>query len=974
MKRILLAAGLAVFAAIFTAFAQKKSIEMEDIHRWKSIDKQIITPDGQWVAYVVKPVSEGDTDLRLWNAGNGQTISFARAEQPVFSDDGQWLVCTIKPALDSIRALKRKKVKADDLPKDTLLLYSLQSGVSTRFPRVKGFFMPEYWSGWLAVHIEPAAKAKEKEKVVPKDSTTTTPLDSVPKKVEKPAKTKKESAENGSLLILRNLTTGVNDTVPYVISFAFAKQNPAMLFHTSGTTDAPPEWKKRSEIAQQGVYFRNLDKKNQRALWRGKAKYKQLSLDESGEQAVFLVDSDTSKAVIRPWQLGYARTQEKDTAQVIADNSSSWLPAQPASSTVGGKWLISDSSTPSFSKEGDKLFFGIVPPPVQPDTTRLPEEAAKVEVWATSSPFLYTFLEERMKTDIKKTWPVVCFTDKKMKFTPLTDPENQESRIVFDRYRKSDQAILLNNEPYMQASQWLGEAGEDVYSVDLRSGNKKLIIKGNMGSAGISPLGNYALLWSSTDTAWYVQSLKGASLFRLTSNNLSSFYNTDDDIPDAPSPYGIAGWMKEEKAVLVYDKFDIWRIPLLTRDAPVRLTNGRASNTTYRYIKTEQDALTIDATTLGLLHAFNHETKKESYVIMDFSSGATKPWMEGEYRYTRAPLKAKRSNAFVYTRQNFDEFPNLRYAQLPQNGAMRQTSNNDGRISDVNPQQSEYAWPKISMVKWISPTGDTLSGLLVKPADYNPAKKYPMIVNFYEKLSDELYQHRSPAFARSQISATQYASRGYLVFMPDIPYRIGYPGESAYNAIVSGVTNLIQQGGVDAKRIALQGHSWGGYEAAYLITKTNLFRCAEAGAAVVNMTSAYGGIRWESGVSRHFQYEHQQSRIGGSLWEKPMLYLENSPLFALNKVQTPVLILHNDKDGAVPWEQGIEFFTGLRRLGKPAWLLNYNDEPHWPVKLPNRIDFQKRMQQFFDYYLLDAPQPRWMEKGIPPMEKEAIER
>lgn len=248
-----------------------------------------------------------------------------------------------------------------------------------------------------------------------------------------------------------------------------------------------------------------------------------------------------------------------------------------------------------------------------------------------------------------------------------------------------------------------------------------------------------------------------------------------------------------------------------------------------------------------------------------------------------------------------------------------------------------------------------------------------MIVNFYEKLSDGLYQHRPPAFGRSQINYVQYASRGYVVFLPDIPYRIGYPGESAYNAVVSGTNAVIALGGIDANRVALQGHSWGGYQAAYIVTKTNMFRCAEAGAAVVNMTSAYGGIRWESGVSRHFQYEHQQSRIGGSLWEKPSLFIENSPLFSLNKVETPLLILHNDKDGAVPWEQGIEFFTCLRRLGKPAWLLNYNEEPHWPVKYPNRVDFQKRMQQFFDYYLMDKPEPRWMMKGIPPMEKDLKE-
>ena len=272
-------------------------------------------------------------------------------------------------------------------------------------------------------------------------------------------------------------------------------------------------------------------------------------------------------------------------------------------------------------------------------------------------------------------------------------------------------------------------------------------------------------------------------------------------------------------------------------------------------------------------------------------------------------------------------------------------------------------------MQWTSLSGEKISGLLVKPENFDPAKQYPLVVNFYEKLSDELHQHRSPNFHRSQINWTFYASRGYLVFAPDIPYRTGYPGESAYNAIVSGVTMLIDKGFVDPRRVAMQGHSWGGYQAAYIVTRTNLFVCAEAGAPVANMTSAYGGIRWESGLSRAFQYERSQSRIGGSLWEYPMRFLENSPLFSLDKVQTPLLILHNDKDGAVPWYQGIELFSGLRRLGKPAWLLNYNDEPHWPVKLQNRIDFQTRMAQFFDHYLLGASQPRWMQRGVPPVEK-----
>jgi len=242
-------------------------------------------------------------------------------------------------------------------------------------------------------------------------------------------------------------------------------------------------------------------------------------------------------------------------------------------------------------------------------------------------------------------------------------------------------------------------------------------------------------------------------------------------------------------------------------------------------------------------------------------------------------------------------------------------------------------------------------------------------VYFYEKMSNTLHRYRTPGPGRSSISIPFYVSRGYVVFIPDIHYRDGYPGESALNCLVPGVLNIVNRGFIDAERIGVQGHSWGGYQAAFLITRTNIFAAVEAGAPVVNMTSAYGGIRWGSGRSRMFQYERSQSRLGGSLWDARPRYIENSPLFWADKIETPVLFIHNDDDGAVPWYQGIEFFVALRRLGKPAWMINYNGEPHGLRKYQNKKDWAIRMQQFFDHYLKGAPPPVWLAEGIPAVQK-----
>ena len=266
-------------------------------------------------------------------------------------------------------------------------------------------------------------------------------------------------------------------------------------------------------------------------------------------------------------------------------------------------------------------------------------------------------------------------------------------------------------------------------------------------------------------------------------------------------------------------------------------------------------------------------------------------------------------------------------------------------------------------------SGEPLAGLLYKPDDFDASKKYPMMVYFYERNSNNLHSHHPPIPHRSVIRPTFYASRGYLVFIPDITYEVGYPGEGAMKAVIPGVLEVIDRGFVDEENIGTQGHSWGGYQIAFMVTKTNIFKAAAGGAPVANMTSAYGGIRWGSGMSRMFQYEKTQSRLGGTLWESPLRYIENSPVFWADKVETPLLMMHNDHDTAVPWEQGIEMFVALRRLGKPAWLVNYNDEPHWPTTYANKVDWNVRLQQFFDHYLMGAPAPVWLAEGVPAVVK-----
>jgi dipeptidyl aminopeptidase/acylaminoacyl peptidase len=929
---------LPVFFFLFCVKTQaqapaKKQLEPADLVHWNQVQSPKISNDGNWVAYTLK-AEEGDGKLYVWNAVKGTTRTYDRGEGAAFSADNQFLAFKIKPFEDSIKAQRRRKMKKEELTKDSLGILHLGTGAFTKVPDVKSFAMPEEWDGWLAYQLEPL---KPKEEPKPAADSTATSTEKPKKKKEK-----KESKDNGSKLVVLDMAMQRSDTIPFVRDYQLPKNSARILVNTSGSADS---------LLAEGVYLFDCKKRELKPLVRQKGDYKSLTFNEEGTELAFFANLDTTKAQVPPFALLYWEVGMNE-AQILADSASEFLPKN---------WRLSENGTPTFSKDGSKLYFGIAPPPILQDTNLLDDEIVNVEVWASTDARLHTNQKTLVEQERKRSYDVVWHVQQD-RFVPLAKEDMPDLNFAPDR--NANVALGFNDQPYLQLISWEGEGRRDVWLVDLTTGSRKEITKDLRGNPRLSPDGAYAFWYNDIDTAWYAYSVKMGETHRLTDNRTVSFADERNDVPDYPSAYGFATWVADSTgastSLLVYDRFDIWQLDPTGRTAATKLTNGRESQTQYRFVRLDPEERYVTPGQRLFLHIFDEKTKAEGYGSLVLGVGQPIQLVKEDFAFSN-PTKAKEADKLLFTKENFQTFPDLLFSDF--------SFQKIKKASNANPQQSDYRWGSIELVEWTSLDGQRLQGLLVKPADFDPKKQYPMLVNFYERNSDELHQHRAPYPHRSTINYAYYASRGYLIFNPDITYRTGYPGESCYNAVVPGVTSLIEKGFVDKARIGLQGHSWGGYQVAYLTTKTDLFRCAESGAPVVDMFSAYGGIRWATGLSRMFQYEHQQSRIGGTIWEYPLRYIENSPLFSLDKVNTPLLIMSNDNDGHVPWYQGIEYFTALRRLGKPAWLLNYNDEPHWPLKLQNRKDFQLRMSQFFDHYLMDKPEPQWMVRGVPAVEK-----
>ncbi|THU40027.1 S9 family peptidase [Niastella caeni] len=962
---LLLLAGLYVLA-------QKKPLTHSVYDGWQSINERYISANGKWVVYTITP-QEGDATLVIQATDNAYKKEIPRGYGATITEDSRFVICKIRPLFAATREAKIKKKKADDMPKDSLAIVEMGKDSVLRIPRVKSYKTPDKGTGqWMAYLREKSLPAPP---VVPKQDSLAQlnsllhmadslvrVADSLRNKANE-AKTKGLAAlrsakkdskpksgdpvEEGTELILRNLYTGEEKKFALVSDYYFSKPGNAFIIETTRSN--------ADTLLKGAILWFNPAAGKTDTVLRGFNEAKSFALDEAGAQLAFIAERDSAaKALQKFYKLYYFRTG-MDSARLRVDRSTSG---------VAKGFTVSDASVPEFSKDGTKLFFGLMPVRKPKDTTLVDFETARLDIWHYNDDYLQPQQLVQLNNELQRSYRCVLNGDDN-KVVQLGS-EDAETIYLADE-GNAGYVLAASTRGSRIESQWLGFAKYNNWIISTADGSRKLIREKRRGISTISPKGKYVIWYDQKEKNYFTYTVGTGAITNITKSIKVPLYQEDDDHPDDPPPHGVMKWHDNDKYVYVYDKYDVWQCDPEGKSAPHCLTNGygRAHKTVYRYMQTDRDERYITDTQNLVFRMLNTVNKDGGFAICDMKYRHFPKYSHtGTFQIGFRVVKAKMANVWIYTKESFNISPSLVVSEWKNDDMAPQTV-----LATTNPQQKDYNWLTAELVKWKMFDGKQSEGLLYKPEDFDEKKKYPIIFYFYERDADELNVYHSPAPSASVINIPWFVSNGYLVFVPNIYYKNGEPGESAYNSIVSAAKYFTKRTWVDSTKMAIQGQSWGGYQVAYLITRTNIFAAAEAGAPVSNMTSAYGGIRWGTGLNRQFQYERSQSRIGYTLWQRPDLFIKNSPLFKADKVNTPLLIMHNDADGAVPWYQSIEYFTALRRLGKKVWMLQYNGEDHNLVERRNRKDLSIRLSQFFDHYLKGAPAPRWMAEGLPATSK-----
>jgi dienelactone hydrolase len=916
----------------------KKPIPLEDINdilAWKSIRNPVISNDGQWFAYNLAP-TEGNGEVVIKKLKGEKEYRYPIGEGPrfssgsiAFSEDSGWVAFAVYPTREEAIRLRKQKKRAYN----NASLVDLDSGEKFEFEKVQRFsFSGENPSSIVFHKYAPEGQARETEKW------------------------------SGSNLIFYDLKSQTELNIGNVAQFAFDKKGHWLAW----IVDAHGQ-------SGNGVLLRNMSTGVILPLDTDKAEYRRLTWTEEGDGLTVLKGKKDDKYEDPLYSvIGFDQFSSGKPRKTVYD------PLEDDS--FPEKMTISPNATPMWTENFSGIFFGIhetkpkeetgdqsetekkteerpedkettekapPKPKVKPEPPIDEEDLPDLVIWHWKDNRLQSMQQVQEARD--KNFNYLClYRIKENKFIRLAD----DGLRSVSPAPKHLWAIGYDDREYELTGNLEGRNYRDVYVIDLKTGERQLALKKHRWLVQPSPDGTHFLYY--TDDHYYTYEMATGKTFNISKDIPTSFINTEDDHNVINPPIYPIGWVKDGISVLLYDNWDIWNVPVHGGDGINLTLNGKSDGIRYRSrIRLDPDEEGIDLSQPVYLAPFGEWTKKSGIGRIEKGKPGVKMllWDDASFSLT----KARKADVYLYIRQTYKDYPDYYLTDKDMKNAVR--------ITETNPQQKDFLWSSGSMLlDYESAKGDRLQAALFLPANYEKGKSYPAIVYIYEKVSQNLNRYYSPS--ASGFNKSVYTSRGYAVLMPDIVYKINDPGMSSVWCVLPAIEAAVATGVVDKGRVGIHGHSWGGYQSSFLVTQTDVFKACVTGAPLTNMISMYSSIYWNSGSANQPIFESSQGRFYGGYWDNLEAYARNSPVYYAQNVKTPLIILHNDNDGAVDWNQGIEYYNTLRRLGKPVVLLQYKGENHGLRKPANQKDYCVRMREFFDHHLLGKPAPEWLTEGV----------
>ncbi len=923
MKSTTLRAFVLAISFAVAAFAQvKPTLKPADYGKWETLGAATLAPDGKWISHEIRRTN-GDNELRVTATAGGKPVTIAFCSGAAYSFDSHWLACesTVSEA-EADRLKKASKPAAQN----KLQILELATGKVTAIDDVPAFAFsgdgvyvafPHYGgsAGGRGGNAGGGRGGRGGDNAERNDRVDPT----------------------GTTLTIRNLMTGVDTTFGSVTSFAWQDNgtNLAMTIGVEGRT---------------GNAIQVFDPKSGslKVLDNGPAVFSALvwrkdSSDLAALRSVKQDGFDGESNLVLAWKnLGEKKSAKIDAPQRI----------------VG-------SRPPQWSEDGEIVYVGIADWQKKAGG-KGDDDPSTVEVWHWKdenviSEQKLTAARDRDR-NVSGAWHVASGST----LIALSNNNHEDVRLP----KRGNRALALDGTPYVTDSMF-GRRFDDIYKVDLKTGARAQVAKHLIPPVDFSPGGKYALNFKEGQF-WIYDLDSGASKnISKDAATTTGFANKENDYPVSQKPpYGIAGWTKDDRSVIVYDAYDLWEL-FPDGAKPRKLTDGATDEVRHRYARVSsrgggrggrggggEDADGIDLAKPVYLSLEGRWTKKTGYARLDNGKVDRALYVD---KGVRGLEKAKNADVYAYQAGSWNESPNYFVA-----GA---DLKNAAKVSDTNPFASQYAWGKAELIDYKNSHGDRLQGALYYPANYEAGKKYPMLVQIYEIESNQLHNWGAPN-ERNTYNATVWSQNGYFVLRPDITFRPRNPGLSALDCVTSAVKTVLAKGAVDAKKVGLVGHSWGGYETTFILTQTDMFAAGVAGGPLTNLASSYGEIYWNSGGPETNHVEVGQERMEVPLYEDPQSYIRNSAVYFANKLAAPLLLSVGDKDGASDWHQDIELYNSARRAGKNVVMLVYEGENHSVAQKGNQLDYHRRINAWFDHYVKGDPAEPWINEGVSVLKRE----